>query len=100
MHLNEVFPDDVTTVYYDSINSHNIEEAIDDAIANGCNVISVSYTHLDVYKRQGTYLATVLQDKDSVARATDLMNMTLNGKTTQEIKKQIKKYNKEQGRCV
>lgn len=39
MHLNEVFPDDVTTVYYDSINSHNIEEAIDDAIANGCNVI-------------------------------------------------------------
>ena len=39
LHLNEVFPDDVTTVYYDSINSHNIEEAIDDAIANGCNVI-------------------------------------------------------------
>ena len=71
-----------------------------DGGSDGWNIMSfgvIGTPSKDLCTYTGTYLATVLQDKDSVARATDLMNMTLNGKTTQEIKKQIKKYNKEQG---
>lgn len=45
----------------------------------------------------GTSLSVVMQDEDSVSHASNLIKMTLDGKSTEEIKKQIKAYNKEQG---
>ena len=42
----------------------------------------------------GTSLSVVMQDEESVSHASELIQMTLDGKTAQEIKKQIKAYNK------
>ena len=39
MHIEEVFPGVVTTVKYDYANAENINQKLDDAIADGCNVI-------------------------------------------------------------
>lgn len=39
MHLEQTFPDEVTTIYYDNITENNIEETIEKAIQEGCNII-------------------------------------------------------------
>ena len=39
LHVEETFPDDVKTVYYDNIDGGTIDDTIKKAIDNGCNVI-------------------------------------------------------------
>lgn len=39
LHLDEVFNDQVSSIYYDNINSKNIDDAINDAIKNNCTLI-------------------------------------------------------------
>lgn len=39
LHLNQTFPDEITTVCYDNISANVIEECLEAAIANGCNLI-------------------------------------------------------------
>ena len=39
LHLNQTFPDELTTVCYDNISANLIEECLEAAIANGCNLI-------------------------------------------------------------
>lgn len=39
LHLEETFPDEVNTIYYENINQDSIEKAIADAIGEGCNII-------------------------------------------------------------
>lgn len=38
-HLELTFPDEITTVYYDNITVENIDEYLEKAIADGCNLI-------------------------------------------------------------
>lgn len=38
-HLEETFPDEVNTVCYDNTTSENVDSFLDDAVANGCNLI-------------------------------------------------------------
>lgn len=45
----------------------------------------------------GTSLSVVLQNEESIARASNLISMTLDGETTETIQAKIKEYNKEQG---
>jgi LCP family protein required for cell wall assembly len=58
------------------------------------NVIGTPSREICTYT--GTSLSVVLQDTDSVNRASDLIQMTLDGKTKKEITTKIKSYNKEQ----
>lgn len=39
LHVEETFPDDVKTVYYDNIDGETIDDTIEKAIDDGCNVI-------------------------------------------------------------
>lgn len=39
LHLEQTFSDEVSTVYYENVNKDSIEEAIADAIEEGCNII-------------------------------------------------------------
>ncbi len=39
LHLEQTFPDEVSTVYYDNATVDNVEDYIDEAIADGCNII-------------------------------------------------------------
>ncbi|MGF0034578.1 BMP family ABC transporter substrate-binding protein [Bariatricus sp. SGI.154] len=39
LHLDQTFPDEVSTVYYDNVTLDNIEACITEAIENGCNII-------------------------------------------------------------
>ncbi len=39
MHLEQTFPDEVSTVYYDNVTEQNIGEYLEKAIAQGCNLI-------------------------------------------------------------
>ncbi len=39
LHLEQTFPDEVSTVYYDNATVNNIDEYIERAIADGCNII-------------------------------------------------------------
>lgn len=71
-----------------------------DGGSDGWNIMSFSV--IGTPSRQictftGTSLSVVMQDEESVNRASNLIKMTLDGKSTEEIKKQIKAYNKEQG---
>lgn len=38
-HLELTFPDEISTVYYDNITTENIDEYLEKAIADGCNLI-------------------------------------------------------------
>ena len=39
LHLDQTFPEEVSTVYYENVTLDNIEECIDEAINDGCNII-------------------------------------------------------------
>lgn len=39
MHLEQKFPEEVSTIYYDNTTLDNIEERIEDAIQQGCNIV-------------------------------------------------------------
>lgn len=39
LHLEQTFPDEVNTVYYDSVTRDNVEEVIGEAITSGCNIV-------------------------------------------------------------
>lgn len=39
LHLEQTFPDEVRTIYYENINSDTIEETIENAVEQGCNII-------------------------------------------------------------
>lgn len=39
MHLEQTFPDEVTTICYDSVTENNIDEKLEQAIQEGCNLI-------------------------------------------------------------
>lgn len=39
LHLEQAFSDEVTTVYYDNLNKNNVEETIEQAIRDNCNII-------------------------------------------------------------
>lgn len=39
LHLEQTFPEEVNTVYYENVTLDNVEERIDEAIADGCNII-------------------------------------------------------------
>ncbi len=39
LHLEQTFPDEVSTVYYENVTLDNVEECIDEAIADGCDII-------------------------------------------------------------
>ena len=39
LHLEQTFPDEVSTVCYDNTTVDNVEDYIDEAIADGCNII-------------------------------------------------------------
>lgn len=39
MHLEQKFPEEVSTIYYDNTTLNNIEERIEDAIQQGCNIV-------------------------------------------------------------
>lgn len=39
MHLEQAFPDEVTTMYYDNVTIENISEILEKAVAEGCNII-------------------------------------------------------------
>ena len=39
LHLDQTFPEEVSTVYYENVTLDNIEERIDEAISDGCNII-------------------------------------------------------------
>lgn len=71
-----------------------------DGGSDGWNIMSFSVVGTpsrQVCTYTGTSLSVVMQDEESVNRASSLIKMTLDGKSTKEIKKQIKAYNKEQG---
>ena len=71
-----------------------------DGGSDGWNIMSFSVIGTpsrQVCTYTGTSLSVVMQNEDSVNRASNLIKMTLDGKSTEEIKKQIKTYNKEQG---
>lgn len=38
-HLEEMFPDEVSTCYYENITQEKVEETIEDAVKQGCNLI-------------------------------------------------------------
>lgn len=71
-----------------------------DGGSDGWNIMSFSVIGTpsrQVCTYTGTSLSVVMQNEESVNRASSLIKMTLDGKSTEEIKKQIKAYNKEQG---
>ena len=39
LHLEEVFPDEITTMYYENVTRDNVKEVMEDAIQEGCNLI-------------------------------------------------------------
>ncbi|MDE6937244.1 MAG: BMP family ABC transporter substrate-binding protein, partial [Lachnospiraceae bacterium] len=39
LHLEQTFPEEVSTVYYENVTLDSIDERIDEAIADGCNII-------------------------------------------------------------
>lgn len=39
LHIEESFPDEVTTVFYDNVNALNIDKTIEDAIEDDCDII-------------------------------------------------------------
>ena len=39
LHLEQTFPDEVTTVYYDNVTPETVEDVIGEAIQNGCNIV-------------------------------------------------------------
>lgn len=39
LHLEQAFSDEVSTVYYENLNKDDVEEVIEKAIADGCNII-------------------------------------------------------------
>ncbi len=39
LHLEQTFPDEVSTVYYENVTLDNVEECIEGAIKDGCNII-------------------------------------------------------------
>lgn len=38
-HLEEVFPDEVETIYYENVTQSNVEETLNQAVLEGCNII-------------------------------------------------------------
>lgn len=64
---------------------------------NGWNIMSYSVSGTpsrQICTYTGTSLSVVMQDEESVSNATTLINMVLNGETSETIKNQIKNYNK------
>lgn len=39
LHLEQTFPNEITTIYYDNLTEENIEEYIEKAVEEGCNII-------------------------------------------------------------
>lgn len=39
MHLEQAFPEEVTTIYYDNVTIENISDILEKAVAEGCNII-------------------------------------------------------------
>ena len=67
---------------------------------DGWNIMSfgvIGTPSREVLTFNGLSKSVVLQDKDSINRAKNLISMTLEGETPDAIKQQIKTYNKEQG---
>lgn len=53
LHLEEVFSDDVTTMYYENVTKENVADVIDEAVAEGCNLIfttTPAFTQVSVKK--------------------------------------------------
>lgn len=39
LHLEQTFPDEVSTMYYDNVTTDTVEQVIEEAIKNGCNIV-------------------------------------------------------------
>lgn len=39
LHLEETFPEEVSTLYYENVTQDNVEETIEKTIASGCNIV-------------------------------------------------------------
>lgn len=66
---------------------------------NGWNIISfgvVGNSGTDTLTWNGLPKSVVFQDADSIARAKDLINMTMGGSSSKEIENKVDEYNKEQ----
>lgn len=64
---------------------------------NGWNIMSYSVegtSSRQICTYTGSSLSVVMQDEASIANATNLINMVLNGETSETIKNQIEAYNK------
>ncbi len=71
-----------------------------DSDYNGWNIMSFGVegqSSRQICTYTGTSLSVVLQDEDSNNRATNLINMVLDGESADAIKQQIDTYNEEQG---
>jgi len=98
LHYNSVL-DAVKNSFTTDMDISSSVGLLQDAGSDGWNIMSFSVIGTpsrQILTYNGLSKSVVLQDADSIARATKLMNMTLEGKTADEIKKQIKTYNKEQ----
>ena len=38
MHLEQAFPEEVTTIYYDNVTIENISDILEKAVTEGCNI--------------------------------------------------------------
>ncbi len=99
LHYNSIL-DAIDKCFATNIDISSSINLLRDGGSDGWNIMSFSVTGTSsrqICTYTGTSLSVVMQDEASVNRARNLIQMTLDGKTTQEIKKQIKTYNKEQG---
>lgn len=86
--------EDCFTTNIDISSSINL---LKDGGTDGWNIMSFAVTGTparQVCTYTGTSLSVVMQDEESVKHASELIQMTLDGKDTKEIKKQIKAYSK------
>ena len=99
LHYNSIL-DAIENCFSTNIDISSCVNLLKDGGSDGWNIMSfgvIGTPSRQICTYTGTSLSVVMQDEDSVNRASNLIKMTLDGKSTKEIKKQIKAYNKEQG---
>lgn len=99
LHYNSIL-DAIDNCFATNIDISSSINLLKDGGTDGWNIMSFSVVGTpsrQICTYTGTSLSVVMQNEASVNHASDLIKMTLDGKSTEEIKKQIKAYNKEQG---
>lgn len=89
--------DAIENCFVTNIDISSSVNLLKDGGTDGWNIMSFGVTGTPARQTctyTGTSLSVVMQDEESVSHASELIQMTLDGKTAQEIKKQIKAYNK------